>query len=107
MDQKEWKDAIFSILGLEKEEEEEFEAINSLHILDKQKWNLFSIIKDKKKSLLEIKALFQELYPLFSYYEEKLMKKNKERAKEIQSSIEEKTREYYEDVLEDKVEGIL
>lgn len=104
MDQKEWKDAIFSILGLEKEEEEEFEAINSLHILDKQKWNLFSIIKDKKKSLLEIKALFQELYPLFSYYEEKLMKKNKERAKEIQSSIEEKTREYYEDVLEDKVE---
>ena len=104
MDQKEWKDAIFSILGLEKEEEEEFEAINSLHILDKQKWNLFSIIKDKKKSLLEIKALFQELYPLFSYYEEKLMKKNKERAEEIQSSIEEKTREYYEDVLEDKVE---
>ena len=104
MDQKEWKDAILSILGLEKEEEEEFEAINSLHILDKQKWNLFSIIKDKKKSLLEIKALFQELYPLFSYYEEKLMKKNKERAKEIQSSIEEKTREYYEDVLEDKVE---
>ena len=111
MDQKEWKDAIFSILGLEKEEEEEFEAINSLHILDKQKWNLFSIIKDKKKSLLEIKALFQELYPLFSYYEEKLMKKNKElmkknkeRAKEIQSFIEEKTREYYEDVLEDKVE---
>lgn len=104
MDQKEWKDAIFSILGLEKEEEEEFEAINSLHILDKQKWNLFSIIKDKKKSLLEIKVLFQELYPLFSYYEEKLMKKNKERAKEIQSSIEEKTREYYEDVLEDKVE---
>lgn len=104
MDQKEWKDAIFSILGLEKEGEEEFEAINSLHILDKQKWNLFSIIKDKKKSLLEIKALFQELYPLFSYYEEKLMKKNKERAKEIQSSIEEKTREYYEDVLEDKVE---
>lgn len=104
MDQKEWKDAIFSILGLEKEGEEEFEAINSLHILDKQKWNLFSIIKDKKKSLLEIKALFQELYPLFSYYEEKLMKKNKERAEEIQSSIEEKTREYYEDVLEDKVE---
>lgn len=104
MDQKEWKDAIFSILGLEKEEEEEFEAINSLHILDKQKWNLFSIIKDKKKSLLEIKALFEELYPLFSYYEEKLMKKNKERAKEIQSSIQEKTREYYEDVLEDKVE---
>ena len=104
MDQKEWKDAIFSILGLEKEEEEEFEAINSLHILDKQKWNLFSIIKDKKKSLLEIKALFQELYPLFSYYEEKLMKKNKEKAEEIQSSIEEKTREYYEDVLEDKVE---
>ena len=104
MDQKEWKDAIFSILGLEKEGEEEFEAINRLHILDKQKWNLFSIIKDKKKSLLEIKALFQELYPLFSYYEEKLMKKNKERAKEIQSSIEEKTREYYEDVLEDKVE---
>ena len=104
MDQKEWKDAIFSILGLEKEEEEEFEAINSLHILDKQKWNLFSIIKDKKKSLLEIKALFQELYPLFSYYEEKLMKKNKERAEEIQSSIEEKTREYYEDILEDKVE---
>ena len=104
MDQKEWKDAILSILGLEKEEEEEFEAINSLHILDKQKWNLFSIIKDKKKSLLEIKALFQELYPLFSYYEEKLMKKNKERAEEIQSSIEEKTREYYEDVLEDKVE---
>lgn len=104
MDQKEWKDAIFSILGLEKEGEEEFEAINRLHILDKQKWNLFSIIKDKKKSLLEIKALFQELYPLFSYYEEKLMKKNKERAEEIQSSIEEKTREYYEDVLEDKVE---
>ena len=32
------------------------------------------------------------------------MKKNKERAEEIQSSIEEKTREYYEDVLEDKVE---
>ena len=103
MDQKEWNDAIFTILELEKEEEE-FQAINSLHILEQQKWNLFSIIKDKKKSLLELKTLFQELYPLFSYYEEKLMKKNKEKAKEIQSFIEEKTREYYEDVLEDRVE---
>lgn len=103
MDDTQWKEAVFSVLQLE-QEREEFEAIDELSVSEEQKWNLFSMIRNREKSLYEIEQLLKELYPMFLYYEDQLMELGKEREEEIRGNIEKDVEAYYADVLDNVVD---